>query len=260
MNKKPKIGIAFGGGGTRAGANIGALEVLEQNNIKIDMVSGTSAGSAAAALCAWGYDSHFIKEIFLNTDLTELIGPKPSMTGLLVPEGYLKIIREHTGDGNIEDAFLPLYIVSADLVSKKQVIFTEGNIARAVHASSAIPGLIKPVKLGDMLLTDGGIINNCPADVLRANGADIVLAINCSCMAPYKPKNHIDVVLRAMDMTGGCDPEKIDADWLINPIEEPLGILDRHAMEKSYIMGKQCAEAHIEELKELISNYHGNQS
>jgi len=260
MKKKPKIGIAFGGGGTRAGAHIGAMEILEQNNIKADMVAGTSAGAAAAALYAWGYDSSFMKDVFLNMELSELIGPKPSMTGLLVPEGYLKIIREHTGDGNIEDAFLPLYIIAADLVSKKQVVFTKGNIARAVHASSAIPGLIKPVKIGDMLLTDGGIINNCPADVLREQGADIVLAINCSCIAPYSPKNHIDVVLRAIDMTGGCDPEKLDADWVISPIIEPLGILDRHAMEKSYIMGRQCAEAHIEELKELIKKYHGNQS
>ena len=242
----------------RAGAHIGVLEVLEENNIHIDMVAGTSAGAAVAALYAWGCNSQTMKDLFLHLDLPALIGARPSMTGLLIPEGYLRIIRTQTNDGNIEDARIPLFIVAADLVSKKQFVFQKGNIATAVHASSALPGLIKPVKQDDMLLIDGGILNNCPGNILRENGADIVLAVNCSCMAPYKPKNHVDVLFRAMDMIGDCDPGRIDGDWVISPINRPMGILERKAIEKSYLLGKECANAHIDELKEILRKYYGD--
>lgn len=259
MNRsKPKIGIAFGGGGTRAGAHVGVLEVLEANGISADIVSGTSAGSAIAALYAWGYNSAYLKQLFFSAELRSLVDARPSLTGLLVPQGYLDIIRQQTGDGNIEDSAKPLYIMAADLVSRSKIIFDKGSIVTAVHASSAMPGIMKPVKSGSMMLADGGILNNCPTQVLREHGADIVLGINCSCMAEFRPKNHIDILFRAIDMMGDGNPDNIEADWLISPIDEPLGVLDKKAIEKSYELGKHCALQHIEELKELLRNY-GNQ-
>ena len=252
--KKPLIGLALSGGGVRGGAHIGVLKVLEEHGIKIDMVAGTSAGSAVAALFAYGYNSSQLADIFVKADLLDLLRLRPSRMGLITPTGYSKIISQFTDNGKIEDAKIPLFIVAANLITKKSVVFDKGDVTLAVHASSAIPGLMNPVRHDNMLLADGGILNNCPVDVLHERGADVILAVNLSCGANFEPKNTIDIIFRAMDMIVDYNPLNIKADWVLSPIDEPIGILDRRMIEKSMQLGEKAARENIDTLLGFLKN------
>ena len=252
INNNLKVGLALGGGGVRGGAHIGVLKVLEEYGIKIDLIAGTSAGSAVAALYAYGYKAQQIEEIYAKTDVIDLLKWRPTKKGLVNPSGYSKILSQYTDNGKIEDAKIPLYIVTTDLISRKQVIFNSGDIVTAVTASSAIPGMMPPVRHNGMLLSDGGILNNCPCDVLRNNGADIILAVNLSCIANYEPKNTVDIVFRAMDIITDHSEQSVHADWIISPIDVPVGILERHMIEKSMRMGEKNARRNIDSLLSLL--------
>ena len=254
-NKKPRIGLALGGGGVRGGAHVGVLKVLEEYGIEIDLIAGTSAGSVVAALFAHGYTADDIAGIFVNAELTDLLSLRPSRMGLMTPTGCSKLIKQHTNDGRIENCKIPLYIVTADLISRRQIVFTEGETALAVHASSAIPGLMNPVRHNGMLLADGGILNNCPADIVRNAGADIVLAVNLHCIANFEPKNTMDIIFRAMDMVGDSITGDALADWLVYPIDEPIGILEKHMIEKSMHLGEKAARASINQLLAILDKF-----
>ncbi|MCL2817097.1 MAG: patatin-like phospholipase family protein [Clostridiales bacterium] len=252
---RPKIGLALGGGGVRGSAHVGVLNVLEEYGVEIDMLAGTSAGSAVAALYAFGYSPQSLQEILGSLNLREILRLSPGRMGLISSRGYAELIRKHTNNGLIEQAAKKLFIVSVDLISQKEFVFTSGEVAPAVQASSSLPGLMPPLRHQGMLLADGGILNNCPARCLYDAGADVVLAVNLSCLAEYEPKNTVDVLFRSMDIIANNNSGQADADWVVNPITEPIGVLDRHMLERARQLGEEAARREIGRLLELLASY-----
>jgi len=255
--KKPQIGLALGGGGVRGGAHVGVLKVLEEHGVQIDMLAGTSAGAAVAALYAFGHGPQSLEHILGKLNPREILRLQPGKMGLISSRGYGEMIREHTKGGLIEQAGKRLFIVAADLIGQKEYIFTSGDAALAVSASSALPGLMPPLRHKGMLLADGGILNNCPVKCLYEAGADLVLAVNLSCLADYEPKSTVDVLMRSMDIISNNNMGYIKADWLVSPISEPIGVLDRHMMEKARRLGEEAARREIGRLLELLKAYEG---
>ena len=178
-NKSIKIGVAFGGGGTKAFAHLGAIKAFEEYGIKFDYVSGTSAGSLIGAFYAAGLKFSQIYEIGKNLKVSDFKPNKlffmPSKT-----EGVEGIISQNIPFENIEDLPLPYAACAVDLYTTKEVTITKGSIAKAVAASCALPGLYSPVEFKDMLLADGGLHNTIPATIPKHFGCDYVVGIDCN--------------------------------------------------------------------------------
>jgi len=179
MFGKAKIGIAFGGGGARGITHIGVIKALEEHGLKFDHISGTSAGSIVGS--AWAYGMNWkemyklAKEMNLKDIRTNVIPLMPSKT-----DGIQQILKNNFGDINIEELSTPFTAIAVDLKSTKEIVISHGNLAKAVAGSCAVPGVFVPVEFDDMLLADGGLQNNIPADVLRHFDCDYVIAVDCN--------------------------------------------------------------------------------
>ncbi len=251
---KPKIGIAFGGGGLKGAAHVGVLKVFAEYGIKPDMVAGTSIGSAIAALLASGYDWKMMQTLLEGFDVDSLIKIRPSRKGLIPAEGYTELIRTCTRGKRIEEMNIPLKIVAVDLLSWKKIVFNQGDTALAVRASSAVPGVFTPVQMGEMLLVDGYILDNCPGGVVRDMGADIVLAVSLFAPSHEPPNNILDIVNRSLDIATGMS-QQIDADFVLHPIDHHLDFLDSSAIGECFKLGEQTAREHIDEIMALIDSF-----
>ena len=251
VKKRKKVGIAFGGGGLKGTAHVGMLKVFAEYNIPIDMVAGTSIGSAIAALYGAGYDWQMMKKLFEGLDIESLIKIHPTRRGLIPATGYTEMLRLCTKGLRIEELRIPVKIVAVDLISRKKIIFSSGDTATAVRASSAIPGVFTPVIMGDMVLVDGYVLDNCPGGVVRDMGADVVIACNLAAPRTDMPANMLDVVERSLDIAASAY-QKIDADIILEPIEQYMDSLDVNGMRECYERGMKCAYEHIDEILELI--------
>ncbi len=254
MPSPPKIGIAFGGGGFKGAAHIGVLKVLAKHNIKADMVAGTSVGSAVAALYASGYSWDMIELIFKKMDLESLVRLRPGRKGLISGNAYAELIHTCTKGKKIEQMDIPLKIVAVDLISWKKVVFDQGDTAIAVQASSAIPGVFTPVRYKDMLLVDGFLLNNCPSDIVRSMGADIVLAIDLSSPDYREPKNMIEIITRSLEIATAAN-EQIEADLILRPIPYFMEMLKADKISEAMDLGEQAANEHIDELIAMIDGF-----
>jgi NTE family protein len=208
--KRKHIGLALGGGGARGLAHIGVLKVLEREKIPIDLIVGTSIGALVGGAYASGFSPDELKKkavAYLNSPefqsstmrafeavhakgesgLTEKIQTylrnrfyliqamfKP---GILSNEDFQSTIDYFIPDIQIEETRIPFRAVATDLVRGEEITFSKGPLRQAVMASCAVPGAIAPLKEGNRLLSDGGIICLVPSSVARQEGADIVIAV-----------------------------------------------------------------------------------
>lgn len=249
--KQKKVGVAFGGGGVKGAAHLGVLKVFAEYGVEIDMAAGTSIGSAVAALYGAGYDWKMMKLLFDNYDIESLVKVRPSRKGLIPAEGYTELMRTCTKGLRIEELRIPIKLVAVDLVSRKCILFDRGDTAVAVRASSAIPGVFTPVEMGNMVLVDGYVLNNCPGDVVREMGADVVIAIDLHSPSFSPPKNILDVVTRSLDVAASAY-QRIDGDVILQPISEFLDTLDASNIAKCFELGEACAREHIGEIMALL--------
>jgi len=196
-----KIGLVLSGGAARGLAHIGVIEKLNEWGIKPDIVVGTSMGAIVGAAYAYGLDVEqmldvvriFIEDGALES-LVELSGAVDR--GGIVPhnkiEGYF---RTFFGDVKIEDLKVKYACTAYDLNSEEEIILESGDLVSAITASSAFPGVFEPVKVGNMLLIDGGIRNNIPIDIAKRMGADLIIVSDVSQKRfSYYPRWYIESV------------------------------------------------------------------
>ncbi len=180
MKKRKTIGLALGSGAFRGFAHIGVIRSLEKHNIKIDYLSGASIGAWVAA-----YYATFKDIDKLENDLTE--NPKENLPmlfdlswtgGFIGGEKFMTFLEKNLHHHDFSALDIPLQIVATDLITGRPFVFTTGDVARAVRASTSVPLVFKPVKYKDKLLVDGGLSNPVPGDLVRKMGADIVIGVN----------------------------------------------------------------------------------
>lgn len=200
--KNKKIGLALGGGAVLGAAHIGVLKAIDELNIPVNFISGTSIGAFISAFYAFGKSWEEI-ESFTNElnwfDLTSLSIPK---LGLLSNKKLGDLIKDTIGDVNIEEAEIPLAMVATDIATGEKVVFTKGDVEKAVMASACIPGIFIPVEIDNRLLVDGGIVENVPITPLKKMGANFIISVDLNSEHPYKkPENIVEVMLRSFDFT-----------------------------------------------------------
>ncbi|MGY8783450.1 MAG: cyclic nucleotide-binding domain-containing protein [Fidelibacterota bacterium] len=177
------IGVAFGGGGARGLAHVGAYKALLDNGIPIDVVCGTSAGSMMAGIIASGFSIDKIKSIWENfgKDMgIQLFDYNLPYSSIFNGKKYHDALLKIFDDRKIEDLWLPMFCCAANITTAELKVFNRGEICKAVTASSSLPGLLTPVVEKDSLYVDGGLINNMPGDILKENFNSKLISINVS--------------------------------------------------------------------------------
>jgi len=181
--RPPRLGLALGGGGVRGLAHIGILRVLEREGIRPAVMAGTSMGGLVAAAYAAGLSPQAltdeVSEFTHLRRLLTLVDLAPARRGLLQGERIRSMLIDKLGkDTTFADLPFPLGLVAVDIDTGEEVVLTRGSLVEAVLATCAVPGIFPPVRSGDRFLSDGGILNNVPADVARRLGAEVVIAVD----------------------------------------------------------------------------------
>ena len=196
-----KIGLALGGGAAKGIAHIGVLKALEEANVQVDYLAGTSVGAMVASLYAFNVDVDTIGDIARRLTMSQITTFKLNKTGFFTTDSLKELLIEHIGEVNIEQASTPLAIVATDINTGEAVIFRDGPLADAVCASVSIPGIYIPMTLNGRTLVDGGLVQNVPIQPLKAMGAGVIIASHLSNVDTYEePKNVVDVMRNAFEI------------------------------------------------------------
>jgi NTE family protein len=178
--RAPRVALALGGGAARGFAHIGVIEVLEENGIHPDIVTGTSAGSLVAAMYASGHTGKELEMIALTMDESALTDWSFPGRGLIRGEALARYVREEVGNRPFDQMKIALGIVATDLDTGKPILFRRGDVGTAVRASSAVPAVFQPVRIGTHEYVDGGLTSPVPVRSARDMGADVIIAVDIS--------------------------------------------------------------------------------
>ena len=187
---QPKIGLALGAGGARGFCHVGALQVLTENNLSADVITGSSMGSLVGGAYAAGVtlrEMEMLSGVIGQTFLMDIGGRPGSKLGFVKGERVTRLLKSLTKNKNIEDLPVRYACVACDLSTGKTVLFDRGPLWQAIRSSIAIPMVFQPVHLGNKVLVDGGVLCRVPVSQARSLGADIVIAIDA--LGPPAPGN-----------------------------------------------------------------------
>jgi NTE family protein len=256
-----RLGLALSGGVARGRAHLGVLQVLEQEGIRVDCVSGVSVGALVGACIAAGLDAQTLigmSDMFKWRHLVRLVALNPFRQNIerlgLVDFHNLEMTLIRTlGDITFDELKVPLVIGATDLITGAAVIIEEGRVAVAVRASSSVPGVVAPVLWRGRLLCDGFASNNMVIQELRHRGAEVVLGVNIMPLVQGGPRNFFwagskaisNLVLNSGEPCGSADvliePDVAEIDYLFPGTEELLRL------------GREAVTPHIARLKALLA-------
>ena len=283
-----KLGLVLSGGGIRGAVHIGVLKALEENNINIDIIGGTSSGSLVAALYAMGYSPYHIYELFKRYGkVITAIDRKPIINGIgsyittkkfnisginngLAIENLYNEFASKKDIFKIKDIKIPIVIPTIDIVDGKEYVFTntipkgeKGNkyitdisIGTAVRASSSFPAIFCPCKYKDHIFLDGGTLDNAPIREVRLQGADKVITVNFEPIKISTESDVMDIVLRTIDIMGSkiIEEDVRDSDLILSiPTEDSIGFLDTNQIESLYRYGYNKTIREMSQIKNLLN-------
>ena len=259
---RPKIALVLGGGAARGFAHIGVIRALEQEKVPIDMIVGTSVGSLIGAIYASDTNSFELEWTAFSLEKDDLFDYAilSAFTGMGLARGdkLEEFVRTKVFTANIEDLQIPFAAVATDLNRGTRVVLDKGPVAKAVRASSAVPGVFNPVEYQGKLLADGGMMDNIPISVARGKGADIVIAVDISeNVANFNITNIVDVVLQSVNImfNENTKYKKKDADVLITPAVGDVGMLDFTQKKRCMQAGIQATQKAMPEIRKKIEEW-----
>jgi NTE family protein len=252
-----KVGLVLGGGAARGEAHIGVIKVLVENKIPIHFIAGSSSGALFGALFSGGMNPYDMAKQARNTDWLRLVRLRLSRVGPVSGEGIEKLVTDCIGNKNIEDLRIPLNIIATDLKTGERVVIKNGNVAKAVHASSAIPGVFSPVQFQGRLLADALIVDNVPVEAARDMGADFIIAVDVVpnvILDGWSP-NAFNVIERAVDINcrRSSEAAKRTADIVIDPVDSNVSALSLDMVDQLIKMGEDAAAKAIPQIRSKLN-------
>jgi len=254
--RRPRIGLALGGGAARGFAHIGVIQALEESGLAPDLVAGTSAGSLVAALYASGKSGNELAALADTMDETAFADWAYPGRGLIRGEALAKFVRDKTGNRQIEQMKIPLGIAATDLDSGEGILFQRGDTGTAVRASSAVPAVFQPVKIGAREYVDGGLSAPVPVHHARAMGAEFVIAVDISAVPQGNPTSDLARMLMQTFAIMGRSIKGYElraADLVLAPKLLGVAGTDFSTRKQSMRAGREAALAQIAELRERLA-------
>lgn len=255
---KPKIGLALGAGGARGLAHIGVIQVLEEHNIPVDMVAGSSIGSLVGALFAMGHDGKTLARFAQLCREKFFYDFTVSKMGIMQGNKIKELLYLITQRKRIEELPLPLTIVATDLTNGEKVLFREGFVAEAIRASISIPGIFVPVKMNDKLLVDGSVVDRVPVSVVKQMGADIIIAVDISTLKKNVQVNSlIDVMLQSIDIMQHemVRFHELNADIVIRPEVSEFSLRAFEYVSELIQLGRKATRNQLANIKKKIASW-----
>ena len=284
-----KLGLALSGGGIRGIAHAGVLKALEENNIKIDVIGGTSSGSIISTLYAMGYSPYYIYILFkryakdlLNPNSMSAItslknfmaNKKTNFSGFYSGEEIEKAFNEvakRKGIKKVADIKMPIVIPAVDVQDSNEYIFTncvpeemkdknkyitDISIGKAIRASSSFPVAFNPCIYKNHKFLDGGILDNFPTTEVKKQGVDKVLTVNFMSDEIDENSNIMDIAMRSIDIMGNkVSEENIkNSDMILTIQTDKTGLLEVEKLDDCYKYGYRQTINNLDKIKDLINN------
>ena len=259
-SKVLNLGLALGGGAARGFAHVGVIQVLEEAGIQPDLVVGTSAGSLVAAMYASGKNSAQLRrvaETMEEAEITDWMMPILNR-GALRGEALARYVNTQVGGRLIEQMKIPLGIVATDLHNGEPMLFRRGNTGSAVRASSAVPAVFQPVKIGTREYVDGGLVSPVPVRQAREMGANVVIAVDISTDPEGSPASDtFQILMQTFNIMGKSLNTVLlkDADVVVKPALMGVKSADFAARRKSIEAGREAMLKALPRLKDILSGY-----
>lgn len=258
VKRPPKFGLALGGGAARGFAHVGVIQVLEEAGIKPDLVVGTSAGSLVAAFYASGKNgaqlqqlSEAMEEATITDWTVPLLG-----RGMMRGDALARYVNSKTGNVLIEDLKMPLGIVATDLRTGAGVLFQRGDLGTAVRASSSVPSVFEPVRIGSREFVDGGLVSPVPVRYAKQMGAEYVLAVDISSPPESgKTGDMFQILMQTFTIMGKSINafELREADLVVRPALGNVGSADFAARRRSIEAGRVAMQQALPKLKAALA-------
>jgi len=287
-----RVGLALSSGGARGLSHVGVIQVLEENGIEIDVIAGCSMGAYVGSVWAYGFDGvameRLAREVEHKWGLFEMIDPfLLPRRGFLRGEKIKRRLKRSIGSAHFCELVRPFRVVATHLHTLERIVFASGEVAEAVHASSAIPGACVPVEVDGELFIDGGIADPLPVDVLEEMGIERIIAVNTIPPAAFlrehldtererterlgrrgnklkmffhrhfnyfAPGNVLDTLLRSFNgaQMRVAEYSCLSADLVLRPLSYDGRWHDFRRPGKYIAIGRREAEEHLEEIKALV--------
>lgn len=212
--KKKNVALTLGSGGARGLAHIGAIEELERRGYKITSISGCSIGSLIGGIYAAGKLSE-AREWFSSLTLRQMLSLTDFSIGLshlVKGDKVMEAIKEWVPDCLIEDLPIPVALIASDMTTSKEVVFRSGWLFNAIRASISIPLCFEPVRVGESLLVDGGLVNPLPLNRVERTDNDILIGINISAECSMETQWRLPEAPSVLDKNKKIG-EKVDKVW-----------------------------------------------
>ncbi len=263
VKKQPpqKVALVLGGGGARGFAHVGVIRELEAADIPIDLIVGVSVGSLIGVMYADTKDAFQLEWSSFKIKKEEIF----DFNILNISSGLAKGVAIKTyidrtlKNKYIEELKIPVAIVAVDLEAGQPIVFQQGLIKDAVRASASVPGVFAPVKYGDQLLVDGGVLGNLAPQVAKDLGATVIIGVNIAKSRPDfrgQQPNALNVILESIDIMGSeiINSKRDQFDVLIEPDVGTVGITDFTQKKKLIDSGRQATLAVMEKIRSLIKD------
>jgi NTE family protein len=258
--KRPTVGLALSGGAARGIAHLGVLRVLEEHQIPVDFVAGTSAGAIVGGALAASMPLDEIEEVGRNLRWRDMGRMTLSRLGIQSNARMEEFIRQRFPVTRFEDLKLPFAAVATDLRTGAPVIMSgEGDVAFAIRASCAIPGWYVPVTDDKgRQLVDGGLVANVPASAARSLGADIVVAVDVNFEGAKflgPPVSAIGVLIQSLMVVQrtASSQQLLDADVVIRPRVGHIRWDEMHRADELIKLGAEATRPTIERIRRLLT-------
>ncbi|NLM37911.1 MAG: patatin-like phospholipase family protein [Firmicutes bacterium] len=258
LQPRPRIAWALGGGGVRGFAHLGVLKVLQEEEIPVDALAGTSMGAVMAALFAAGTDLKYLAALAARIAWEEFVDLRFPRYGLVEGKRLLPLIRLLTKRKKLEELGLPVRIVATDLLTGEEVVFSQGPLELALRASISIPGVFTPVPYGEHLLVDGGLVAGVPVKAATAMGTDLVFAVYVpGKLVAEPPRSVFDILYRSSEiMMHQLDGIQLkQADFILVPEVGDVGTLQFSRVEECIKKGEAAARKALPALRRIIAEF-----
>jgi NTE family protein len=253
--RQPRLALALGGGFARGLAHIGVLKVLEENQVRIHSLAGTSVGSLIAGGYASGVPLDEIQGVAGRVRWKDFGQWTLSRMGLATNQRLEAFVRRTFRALRFEDLKIPLAIVATDLLNGRAVVFTSGPLGLAIRASCAYPGLFLPVAYDGGWLVDGGLVSEVPTCVARDQGAEVVVGVALQNLQPGEaPKSVADVLGRSFSIAQqAAEPVWREcADLVVEPEVSEFRWDDFARCDQLVAAGEAAMRASLPRLRELL--------
>lgn len=251
-----KLALVLGGGAARGFAHIGVIKALEAQGIVPDLVVGTSAGSVVAALYAGGASGFELQKLALGLEDKTITDWAIPDRGFIRGEALQNYVNKVLSNRPMNGLPRALAVVATDLRSGEMMVFRSGDVGLAVRASSSVPGVFQPVRIGNREYVDGGLVSPVPAKVARDLGATVVIAVDIS----SKPKDAsvsstIEVLLQTFNiMSASVAQYEIDrADVVIRPDVGNISGTDFQSKHLAILEGEKAAAGKMDEIRAALA-------